>query len=366
MNLDNRIRIIKKIEKIRNSCVISLVNSDRRVLGIPLPGTTTKLATEAQPFFYKTLEHLGKQNKIDLFLYTTGGQTDSVWPLVSILREYSEEFNVLIPYKAHSAGTLICLGADKVILGRASELSPVDPTTGNQFNPQEEISPTQRKLISVEDVTSYFNLAKNPSKQGDEKNNENFKVSPDLAFEQLVNKVHPLALGNVNRSHTQIRELSKRLLKLNKSSIDDKNIELIVNTLTQGRYSHSDILNRHEVKDLLSEKVVEFPDDEVENLIWKLYLEYEKTMELDNPFVLNVIMGQNKSKEVKLHGSFIDTNKSSYVFRSVSEVRQVSVVPQGYQVNTQPGQELPLIPGFDVNYNISVKELGWVDNLEKV
>jgi len=365
MSYDNRTKLIKKIEKARNSCVITHINSDRRSTSLLLPGVITKLATEAQPYFYKTLERLGKQNRIDLFLYTTGGQTDSVWPLVSILREYCDEFSVLIPYKAHSAGTLICLGADKIILGRASELSPVDPTTGNQFNPSEETSPSQRKLISVEDVTSYFNLAKNPSKQSDEKDNDS-KVSLDLAFEQLVNKVHPLALGNVNRSHTQIRELAKRLLKLNKNHIASNNIDTIVNTLTQGRYSHADILNRHEVKDLLSEKVVEFPNDDLQGLIWDLYLDYENAMHLEIPFTINSIMGQENYKEIKIYGSFIDSDKISYVFRSINDVRQFSILPQGFQLNIQPGQIPPIIPGFDINYNISTKELCWSENVEKV
>ncbi len=314
----------------------------------------TKLGTEAQPYFYKTLASLGKQKRIDLFLYTSGGQTDSVWPLVSILREFSDEFNVLIPYKAHSAGTLICLGADKLILGSASELSPVDPTTGNQFNPQDETNPSQKKLISVEDVTSYFALAKNPSKQENDQDNETIKVDLDLAFEQLTKNVHPLALGNVNRSHTQIRELAKRLLKLNKNKINEKKIEAIVNTLTQGRYSHSDILNRYEVKELLSDDVVVFPDDNLQNLLWNLYLEYEHVMELDHPFILNEAMGNEKLKEIRLHSSFIDTNKLSYIFRSITNIRQISIIPQGYQVNIQPDQELPIIQGFDINFNISL------------
>jgi hypothetical protein len=32
-----------------------------------------------------------------------------------MIREFCDEFNVLIPYKAHSAATLLSLGADTII-----------------------------------------------------------------------------------------------------------------------------------------------------------------------------------------------------------------------------------------------------------
>ena len=55
--------------------VLSHVNSDRQSIGPSLPGMVTKLGTEAHPYFYKTLASLGKQKRIDLLLYTSGGQT---------------------------------------------------------------------------------------------------------------------------------------------------------------------------------------------------------------------------------------------------------------------------------------------------
>jgi len=42
-----------------------------------------------------------------------------------------------------------------------SEISPIDPSTANVFNPQDPNNPQNRIPISVEDVMAFFDLAKN-------------------------------------------------------------------------------------------------------------------------------------------------------------------------------------------------------------
>jgi len=63
---------------------------------------------------YKHILDLGEgmpQNKkIDLFLYSRGGDVSVPWRIVTMIREFCDEFCVLIPYKAHSAATMIALG----------------------------------------------------------------------------------------------------------------------------------------------------------------------------------------------------------------------------------------------------------------
>ncbi len=363
MGLENRRQIINEIQGLRGSTVITHFNSDRRPIGPAIPGLTTKLATEAQPYFIEVLRDLGQKDVIDFFLFTSGGQTDSVWPLVSLIREYCKTFNVIVPYKAHSAGTLICLGADELVLTEYSELSPVDPATGNQFNPMLENGQPQRKMISVEDVTSYFSLSQNPSKL--EKIDDGVDV--DLVFKLLAKEVHPLALGNVNRSHTQIRELAKRLLESNNVEKEkNNNVANIVNTLTQGRYSHTDILNRHEVKELLGENVVSFPDKKMCDLIWKLHLEYKELFEIDKPFALGKIMGNDLEKKINIKGSIIESNSKSIIFRSISNVTQRSMIPTNVNVQIQAGQPMPIFPGFPKEFHIEMEQMGWSENQEGI
>jgi hypothetical protein len=157
---EQRLQAIQALEQQRNSRVISYFLSDRESFPPGLPGLAALLASEPQLLFVDILRDLGHVPRLDLFLHTRGGTTESVWPLVTILREYCDHLAVLVPFRAHSAGTMICLGADEVVMSDFAELSPIDPTTGNQFNPRDPVNPTAQYGISVEDVVAYFELAK--------------------------------------------------------------------------------------------------------------------------------------------------------------------------------------------------------------
>ncbi|MBU0734226.1 MAG: hypothetical protein KKG10_08760, partial [Proteobacteria bacterium] len=45
-----------------------------------------------------------------------------------MLREFCEKLAVLVPFRAHSAGTTLALGADEIVMGPLGELGPVDPS----------------------------------------------------------------------------------------------------------------------------------------------------------------------------------------------------------------------------------------------
>jgi len=130
----DKAQLLKNIEGVRGSRVITYVTNDR-------PGPANgRVAADVIPLFSKQLREIapnGKVPKIDLFLYSTGGDTMVPWRLVSMIREHCDQFSVLVPYKAHSAATMIALGADEIVMSDLSELSPIDPSTANFFNPED-------------------------------------------------------------------------------------------------------------------------------------------------------------------------------------------------------------------------------------
>ena len=362
MAFPERVEIIKQIQELRGSKVVAYFTGDRRAfpLGFSLPALKTVLGTESQIFLYDQIRSLGKTDNLDLFLYTRGGQVDSVWPLVSIFREYAlKQFTVLVPFRAHSAGTLICLGADRIIMGEAAELSPVDPTTGNQFNPLDEVNKRTRKGISVEDVISYMELAQDSDKVGLEDSDHILEV-----FKRLSEEVHPIALGNVNRAHTQIRILADKLLKLHLDKTKEKaRIEQIVEYLTKTLYSHTHALNRKEAKEILGEDIVMDAKEEEQNLLWKLYEEYAQVLQLRQTFCADsLVVSDQLQQELTIDGGFIETEKQSFVFRSQCRICLSSKIPQGVQVQVPPGQSVPLIPGLPVNIDTKVLSIGWETN----
>jgi len=366
MAFQGRAEIIRQIQELRGSQVVTYFTSDRRTFppSFPLPALNTRLATESQIFLYDQLRSIGKTDNLDLFLYTRGGEVDSVWPLVSIFREHAlKQFAVLVPFRAHSAGTLICLGADKVVMGEAAELSPIDPTTGNDFNPVDEIDKHNRREISVEDVTSYMELAKDPAKVGLQDSDHILEV-----FKGLSQKVHPLALGNVNRKHTQIRILAEKLLSLHWTTEEEKaRISLVVDQLTKRLYSHTHALNRYEAKEILGEGLVAKANENEQKLLWQLYEEYAQVLQLRETFCVDSLITSGKlQQELVMNGGFIETEKLSLIFRSKCLIGLSSRLPQGVQVQVPPGQPLPLIPGLPVNVDVKVLSIGWEANGEGV
>jgi hypothetical protein len=317
--------LIRKIEKDRNSKVISYITSDRK------GPFSAKIAPDVIPIINKHLEALGRVDNIDLFLYSTGGDTMVPWRLVSMIRNYCTKFSVIVPYKAHSAATMIALGADQVVMSNLSELSPIDPSTANIFNPVDPQNAQNRVPISVEDVMAYFDLAK--KKFGINNAQELGKIFSK--FIEANPQIHPLALGNINRIHNLIRILAKRLLKSHRRSFKEEEIEKIVNYFTEQLYSHDYLVGRKEAYDDLGLKTVLKANQTLSELMTKLYEEYKKEMNFDsiwNPEnEFNSLKGHtNKIYKIALIESYeiINTYEITSEFKKQQTPQGVAQIPQ--------------------------------------
>ena len=297
-----------------------------------------RVAMDIVPIISAQLRQIGKVPKIDLFLYSAGGDTMVPWRLVSMIREYCDTFSVLIPYKAHSAATMISLGADEIVMSDLSEISPIDPSTANVFNPTDPTNPQNKIPISVEDVIAYFDLAKNK-----------FGIKSDEDLTKVFNKfvesnpqIHPLALGNVNRTHNLIRLLAKRLLKSHQKPMREDEIEKVVEFFTEKLYSHQYFVGRREAKEELGLKTVVNADMNLSKLMTSLYEEYAKEMELGKQWNPEMELGQNAStnrKDFKI--AFVESAVSASHFNISMEFRrqQVMIAQQTPQGPVQVPQE---------------------------
>lgn len=71
---------------------------------------------------------------LSLILHTPGGTAPD--SLVDYIRKkFGNNFEVIVPTYAMSAGTMICLGADRIIMGKQSQLGPIDPQMGFNGRP---------------------------------------------------------------------------------------------------------------------------------------------------------------------------------------------------------------------------------------
>ena len=67
-----------------------------------------------------------KGTRLDLILETPGGSGEIAEDIVRLLRKKYQDISVIIPGWAKSAGTLIAMAADEILMGTASALGPID------------------------------------------------------------------------------------------------------------------------------------------------------------------------------------------------------------------------------------------------
>ncbi len=306
--------IIKKIEKLRGTKVITYVTSDRQ------GPVNARVAPDMIPIISNQLRKIGKTEKIDLVLYSAGGDTMVPWRLVSMIREFCNHFSVVILYKAHSAATMISLGADEIVMSDMSELSPIDPSTANIFNPGDPQNPQSKIQISVEDVMSYFDLAKNK-----------FGIKSDEELTKIFNKfvesspsIHPLALGNVNRTHNLIKILAKRLLKSHKQPLKEDEVEKIIEFLTEKLYSHQYYIGRKEAREDLGIKTVVEADQKLSEVMTELYDSYAKETAMIESWNPEIEIGegnQMQKKEYKI--AYVESVAIQNYYSMIMELKRV-------------------------------------------
>jgi hypothetical protein len=304
MPFQARSAILDEIGAELQAGVLAYVTGDRENL-------ETEVGADVLQRVPRHLEAIGRQDRLALVLYTLGGDTNTPWPFVNFLRAYCDELYVLVPFWAHSAGTLIALGADKIYMTRFGTLSPVDPSVTNEFNPHDPASPADRVPIAVEDVLAFFQLAS-------EQSQKDADIAGD-AFRQLAESVHPLALGNVKRNIEQIWQLSKKLIRLHTPDIDDAELTTLVRRLTTELYSHSHLVTRTEAAAL--GLPVEQPPEGVEDRLLAYYDQLKPDLGLLEKFDPGAMLRAQPADQlpVVLERAYVETTTTcdSFVTRGV-------------------------------------------------
>ena len=273
-----RIPIYKEIEQSQNSKVIAYITGDRR-------GLETHMSSDVLDFFVHHLDQIGVVEKISLILYTRGGDPLSAWSIANLLRTFCDQLEVIIPSKCYSAGTLLCLGADTLVMTKQATLGPIDPSVNTLLNPQPVGGPpTDRVPVSVENINAFLEHA--------QKTLVNQPI--DQVFDRLAQNVHPLVLGAAFRARSQIRMLGERLLS---NHMHDKTtITKILDFLCSESYGHDYTINRREARQEL-QLPIETPSWEFYNIIKRLYDDIALNLELTTPYDANAVLRNKDTAE---------------------------------------------------------------------
>lgn len=271
---EHRKELYSEIEKFTDSKVICYVTGDR-------PNSEIQIGNDVLDHFVAHLHKIGISKKISLILYSRGGNTLTGWSIVNLLKQFCEEFQVIIPSKAHSTATLIALGASTIMMTKQATLGPIDPSVNGPLNPPAPgQNPLARIPVSVESINGYLEFAKSAGVRDEDM----VKVVIDLA-----SKLHPLVLGDVYRSRSQIKMLGTRLLS---NHIEDmEKIGKIVDFLCSESGSHDYTIYRREARNELGLNIAT-PNDEQYDFIKRLHDDYSAELCLSTPFDPNALLTQ--------------------------------------------------------------------------
>ena len=172
---------------------------------------------------YELLEKIGKQEKIYLFLKSSGGNGQSSLRLVNLMRQYCNNMVAVVPLECASAATMIALGANEVHMGPLAYLTPVDTSLTHALSPIDRDN--DRVSVSLDELTRVVRLWQGQRSDS----NEN-------PYKELFQHVHPLVIGAVDRAESLSIMLCKELLAYHIK--DDAVAEKIASALNAKYPSH--------------------------------------------------------------------------------------------------------------------------------
>jgi hypothetical protein len=92
------------------------------------PGQTYTVNDSDKNAFMATIHRLERDRGLDLVLHTPGGDIAATESLVDYLKAmFDRDIRVIVPQLAMSAGTMIALASQEILMGKHSSLGPIDP-----------------------------------------------------------------------------------------------------------------------------------------------------------------------------------------------------------------------------------------------
>lgn len=252
--------------------------------------------------FGKLVQSVSRQKNRDraiLILTTNGGSANVGYQIARFFQKQYDEFIVCAPSFCKSAGTLIALGANKLIVDSFSDLGPLDV----QLFKQNEIGARKSGLLSKSSFEAMgdaaFGLYERLmlgillSSQG----LVSFKLASELGATMASNmlapvygQINPDVVGSENRDLNVAMLYGLRLVETGRNASQSSVMRLV-----HDYPSHDFIIDDDEIRDLF--KNVEYPSDtlyEVLGLINELtYAEAEPTVVLGLGPTPNEIRGEH-------------------------------------------------------------------------
>lgn len=345
MSKDKRQELIRLIEEKRNSYVLAYVSNEGT------DGVT--VAPEVVREMYNLLcelKPIDKKRPLDLFIYAGGGDRYLSWQVVSMIRELFRMFNVIIPYKAHGAATMISLGSDTLTMGERAELSPLEITVTDSYGHGSEEKPP----VSVEDVIGFFSMLERLGRLREKQRID--------AFMQTTEKISPLLLGSINKTYEQTKSLAMRLMESRRRPFPRRKNRKIIDRLLSEYLGPQHTISRSEATKKIGIKHIK-PAGELEDIFWELFTCYESDMKIHVGSSPEDTMASCDEEERVFPDHklvYLETTKRARVYQFDMKIRKVRQYPPTVEFNPQIA-----LPAVDIPPQLETTEEGVSDFIQQ-
>lgn len=139
--------------------------------------------------FMQAVYKLDKKLGLDLILHTPGGSVAAAESIVDYLQKiFNKDIRVVVPQMAMSAGTMIACSAKEILMGKQSNLGPIDPQVNG---------------LPAYDVLEEFDKAVKQSRSDN---------GAALMWQTIVSKYHPTFLSQCEQAIALSKEIVKKWL----------------------------------------------------------------------------------------------------------------------------------------------------------
>lgn len=203
--------------------------------------------------FMTVIKGLDRSKGLDLILHTPGGNVASTESIVYYLKSiFGKDIRAIVPQIAMSAGTMISCACKSIVMGKQSNLGPIDPQLG---------------IIPAHGLIGEFNHIMNCVKKDPQS---------IIVWREILSKYNPTLIGECEKAIMWAETMVAEWLKDNMFFNDTAKDSIVANiisklgshdaTLSHGRHLHSKFLQDIGLKIEMMEE-----DQELQDLILSVH-----------------------------------------------------------------------------------------------
>lgn len=223
-------------------------------------GPATSIGSYDVPPFVDLLHDCESGAHLDLLLQTPGGDVDQAERIVLMCRKRVRrgQFRVVVPDSAKSAGTLIAIAADEIVMGEPSELGPIDPQiTVTTAGGEPMTRPAQSILDGLQEIVD----------------SAEDQLSP--AYFPLLDKLDPALIDFCKKALSRSEQFAERFLSAHMLSHDKEKAAAVAKELNavEKHLSHGAVIDAIRATNMgLTIRSLP-PSSDLWQALWRLYVD---------------------------------------------------------------------------------------------